>query len=119
MDLMCLCYIFEFLPCFLCVPRFFQLAKIALTVLVTFALCWMPFLSDPKQSLQVLNRLFPIGRGLFEVIPLLCMHHHKASMGKLCEVHLNRSPFIDSIFEYLTLGENLFSTRHWSQKLSL
>ncbi|KAK7144787.1 hypothetical protein R3I94_011016 [Phoxinus phoxinus] len=44
----------------------FLLAKIALTVLVTFALCWMPFLSDPKQSLQVLHRLFPVGRGLFE-----------------------------------------------------
>uniref|UniRef100_A0A671SKZ3 Alpha-1,3-glucosyltransferase n=1 Tax=Sinocyclocheilus anshuiensis TaxID=1608454 RepID=A0A671SKZ3_9TELE len=45
---------------------FFHLAKISLTVLVTFALCWMPFLSDPKQRLQVLHRLFPIGRGLFE-----------------------------------------------------
>uniref|UniRef100_A0A8C1TRN3 Alpha-1,3-glucosyltransferase n=1 Tax=Cyprinus carpio TaxID=7962 RepID=A0A8C1TRN3_CYPCA len=45
---------------------FFQLAKISLTVLVTFALCWMPFLSDPKQPLQVLHRLFPFGRGLFE-----------------------------------------------------
>uniref|UniRef100_A0A8C1JG80 Alpha-1,3-glucosyltransferase n=1 Tax=Cyprinus carpio TaxID=7962 RepID=A0A8C1JG80_CYPCA len=47
---------------------FFQLAKISLTVLVTFALCWMPFLSDPKQPLQVLHRLFPFGRVL-----LLCL----------------------------------------------
>ncbi|RXN35569.1 dolichyl pyrophosphate Man9 c2 alpha-1,3-glucosyltransferase [Labeo rohita] len=46
--------------------RFFNLAKISLTVLVTFALCWMPFLSDPKQPLQVLHRLFPVDRGLFE-----------------------------------------------------
>ncbi|XP_051752270.1 dolichyl pyrophosphate Man9GlcNAc2 alpha-1,3-glucosyltransferase [Ctenopharyngodon idella] len=44
----------------------FLLAKISLTVLVTFAFCWMPFLSDPKQPLQVLDRLFPVGRGLFE-----------------------------------------------------
>uniref|UniRef100_A0A8C2KTZ0 Alpha-1,3-glucosyltransferase n=1 Tax=Cyprinus carpio TaxID=7962 RepID=A0A8C2KTZ0_CYPCA len=51
---------------------FFQLAKISLTVLVTFALCWMPFLSDPKQPLQVLHRLFPFGRGLFEIC--LSMH---------------------------------------------
>uniref|UniRef100_A0A8C1EKF7 Alpha-1,3-glucosyltransferase n=1 Tax=Cyprinus carpio carpio TaxID=630221 RepID=A0A8C1EKF7_CYPCA len=50
---------------------FFQLAKISLTVLVTFALCWMPFLSDPKQPLQVLHRLFPFGRGLFEVIHIM------------------------------------------------
>uniref|UniRef100_A0A8C1IE75 Alpha-1,3-glucosyltransferase n=1 Tax=Cyprinus carpio TaxID=7962 RepID=A0A8C1IE75_CYPCA len=45
---------------------FFHLFKISMTVLVTFALCWMPFLSDPKQPLQVLHRLFPVGRGLFE-----------------------------------------------------
>uniref|UniRef100_A0A672LFW0 Alpha-1,3-glucosyltransferase n=1 Tax=Sinocyclocheilus grahami TaxID=75366 RepID=A0A672LFW0_SINGR len=45
---------------------FFHLVKISMTVLVTFALCWMPFLFDPKQPLQVLHRLFPVGRGLFE-----------------------------------------------------
>uniref|UniRef100_A0A8C2KA67 Alpha-1,3-glucosyltransferase n=1 Tax=Cyprinus carpio TaxID=7962 RepID=A0A8C2KA67_CYPCA len=45
---------------------FFHLFKISMTVLVTSALCWMPFLSDPKQPLQVLHRLFPVGRGLFE-----------------------------------------------------
>lgn len=79
-------YIVGFLQCFLCVPRLFLLAKISLTVLVTFALCWMPFLSDPKQPLQVLNRLFPVDRGLFEVIHL---HHHKTSIVKLRQVHLN------------------------------
>uniref|UniRef100_A0A674DEI8 Alpha-1,3-glucosyltransferase n=1 Tax=Salmo trutta TaxID=8032 RepID=A0A674DEI8_SALTR len=45
----------------------FLLVKIAVTVLVTFALCWLPFLSDPGQVLQVVHRLFPVGRGLFEV----------------------------------------------------
>ncbi|XP_051997039.1 dolichyl pyrophosphate Man9GlcNAc2 alpha-1,3-glucosyltransferase [Xyrauchen texanus] len=44
----------------------FLLAKISLTVIATFALCWLPFLSDPHQLLQVLHRLFPIYRGLFE-----------------------------------------------------
>ncbi|XP_029489107.2 dolichyl pyrophosphate Man9GlcNAc2 alpha-1,3-glucosyltransferase [Oncorhynchus nerka] len=44
----------------------FLLVKIAVTVLVTFALCWLPFLSDPGQILQVVHRLFPVGRGLFE-----------------------------------------------------
>uniref|UniRef100_A0A3P9AJP2 Alpha-1,3-glucosyltransferase n=1 Tax=Esox lucius TaxID=8010 RepID=A0A3P9AJP2_ESOLU len=39
---------------------------IAVTVLVTFTLCWLPFLTDPGQVLQVLHRLFPVGRGLFE-----------------------------------------------------
>uniref|UniRef100_A0AAR2LJQ3 Alpha-1,3-glucosyltransferase n=1 Tax=Pygocentrus nattereri TaxID=42514 RepID=A0AAR2LJQ3_PYGNA len=46
------------------------LVKISLTVLVTFAFCWWPFLSDPQQILQVLHRLFPVDRGLFEVCPL-------------------------------------------------
>ncbi|XP_077463776.1 dolichyl pyrophosphate Man9GlcNAc2 alpha-1,3-glucosyltransferase [Stigmatopora argus] len=42
------------------------LLKVAATVLVTFALCWLPFLSDPAQTLQVLRRIFPVARGLFE-----------------------------------------------------
>ncbi|XP_064187996.1 dolichyl pyrophosphate Man9GlcNAc2 alpha-1,3-glucosyltransferase [Anguilla rostrata] len=42
------------------------LLKISMTVVATFAVCWLPFLSDPQQSLQVVRRLFPVGRGLFE-----------------------------------------------------
>ncbi|TKS74258.1 Dolichyl pyrophosphate [Collichthys lucidus] len=45
---------------------FFLLVRIAATVLVTFALCWLPFLSDPSQALQVVRRIFPVARGLFE-----------------------------------------------------
>ncbi|KAJ7986298.1 hypothetical protein DPEC_G00338480 [Dallia pectoralis] len=44
----------------------FLLVKIGVTVLVTFALCWFPFLADPGQTAQVLHRLFPVARGLFE-----------------------------------------------------
>uniref|UniRef100_A0AAQ6IVH6 Alpha-1,3-glucosyltransferase n=1 Tax=Anabas testudineus TaxID=64144 RepID=A0AAQ6IVH6_ANATE len=44
----------------------FLLVRIAVTVLVTFALCWLPFLSDPDQALQVVRRIFPVARGLFE-----------------------------------------------------
>ncbi|XP_030647303.1 dolichyl pyrophosphate Man9GlcNAc2 alpha-1,3-glucosyltransferase isoform X2 [Chanos chanos] len=44
----------------------FLLLKLSVTVLLTFALCWLPFLSDPGQVLQVLCRVFPVGRGLFE-----------------------------------------------------
>nr|XP_019954035.1 PREDICTED: dolichyl pyrophosphate Man9GlcNAc2 alpha-1,3-glucosyltransferase [Paralichthys olivaceus] len=42
------------------------LVRIAVTVLVSFALCWLPFLSDPDQALQVVRRIFPVARGLFE-----------------------------------------------------
>ncbi|KAK6484438.1 dolichyl pyrophosphate Man9GlcNAc2 alpha-1,3-glucosyltransferase [Huso huso] len=43
-----------------------HLLKIAGTVAASFALCWLPFLADPAQALQVLRRLFPVDRGLFE-----------------------------------------------------
>ncbi|KAM4022826.1 dolichyl pyrophosphate Man9GlcNAc2 alpha-1,3-glucosyltransferase isoform 1-T1 [Anomaloglossus baeobatrachus] len=42
------------------------LLKIGLTVIAAFSLCWIPFLTDIEQILQVLRRLFPVGRGLFE-----------------------------------------------------
>lgn len=45
---------------------FFRLAKIGVIVLLTFALCWAPFLSNKDSALQVLARLFPFNRGLYE-----------------------------------------------------
>ncbi|NXW77548.1 ALG6 glucosyltransferase, partial [Hirundo rustica] len=42
------------------------LAKLAGTVLLSFAACWLPFGADVEQIMQVLRRLFPIDRGLFE-----------------------------------------------------
>uniref|UniRef100_G3NV34 Alpha-1,3-glucosyltransferase n=1 Tax=Gasterosteus aculeatus aculeatus TaxID=481459 RepID=G3NV34_GASAC len=44
----------------------FLLVRIASTVLGTFALCWLPFLSDPDHAMQVVRRIFPVARGLFE-----------------------------------------------------
>lgn len=43
-----------------------KLASIALVVLSTFALVWLPFAFDPIQLKQVLHRLFPLARGVFE-----------------------------------------------------
>ncbi|NXP46494.1 ALG6 glucosyltransferase, partial [Heliornis fulica] len=40
------------------------LTKIAGTVVVSFAVCWLPFCTDMGQIMQVLRRLFPIDRGL-------------------------------------------------------
>ncbi|OPJ76971.1 dolichyl pyrophosphate Man9GlcNAc2 alpha-1,3-glucosyltransferase [Patagioenas fasciata monilis] len=42
------------------------LIKITGTVVVSFAVCWLPFCTDMEQIMQVLRRLFPIDRGLFE-----------------------------------------------------
>ncbi|XP_056671008.1 dolichyl pyrophosphate Man9GlcNAc2 alpha-1,3-glucosyltransferase [Monodelphis domestica] len=42
------------------------LLKLGLTVAAAFALCWLPFLTDVERAGQVLRRLFPVDRGLFE-----------------------------------------------------
>ena len=43
-----------------------KLGGIASVVLITFIAIWWPFLSDTEQTLQVLRRIFPIARGVFE-----------------------------------------------------
>ncbi|XP_045148133.1 dolichyl pyrophosphate Man9GlcNAc2 alpha-1,3-glucosyltransferase [Echinops telfairi] len=45
---------------------FVLLMKLACTVVASFFLCWLPFLTEREQTLQVLRRLFPVDRGLFE-----------------------------------------------------
>lgn len=40
--------------------------RIACTVLASFLLCWLPFLTEREHALQVVRRLFPVDRGLFE-----------------------------------------------------
>ncbi|KFP49574.1 Dolichyl pyrophosphate Man9GlcNAc2 alpha-1,3-glucosyltransferase [Cathartes aura] len=42
------------------------LTKIAGTVVVSFAVCWLPFCTDMEQIMQVLRRLFPIDRGFLD-----------------------------------------------------
>ncbi|XP_063357316.1 dolichyl pyrophosphate Man9GlcNAc2 alpha-1,3-glucosyltransferase isoform X1 [Pelmatolapia mariae] len=44
----------------------FLLVRVGVTVLATFALCWLPFLAEPSQAMQVVRRIFPVARGLFE-----------------------------------------------------
>ncbi|ELT91799.1 hypothetical protein CAPTEDRAFT_169550 [Capitella teleta] len=46
--------------------RFLKLFKIGSVVIVSFVLCWFPFLWDRNDFLQVLHRLFPFARGLYE-----------------------------------------------------
>ncbi|KAM9976392.1 hypothetical protein ACTFIR_010233 [Dictyostelium discoideum] len=43
----------------------FKILKIGIVVIFTFILCWIPFLSI-EQASQVLFRLFPFARGLYE-----------------------------------------------------
>lgn len=43
-----------------------KLAKIGMAVIVTFALVWGPFLTDLSVTTAVVDRLFPLSRGVFE-----------------------------------------------------
>lgn len=46
---------------------FVHIIKIGLVVIFTFILCWAPFLfSGTETTLQVLQRIFPFNRGLYE-----------------------------------------------------
>lgn len=71
--------LYHALPFFLyllsqCIPKpgqtsftgFYKLLKLGITVIFTFAIIWLPFLFDINDTVQVLNRLFPVSRGLFE-----------------------------------------------------
>lgn len=71
--------LYHALPFFLyllstCVPKpgysaysgLLKLAEIGVTVIVTFLLIWIPFLRNLENTLQVLRRLFPVDRGVFE-----------------------------------------------------
>uniref|UniRef100_A0A8C7AU99 Alpha-1,3-glucosyltransferase n=1 Tax=Neovison vison TaxID=452646 RepID=A0A8C7AU99_NEOVI len=46
--------------------QFVLLIKLSCTVVASFILCWLPFFTEREQTLQVLRRLFPVDRGLFE-----------------------------------------------------
>ena len=45
-----------------------RLFTLSIIVLLSFSICWLPYLNSLTQILQVLHRLFPFNRGLFEVL---------------------------------------------------
>lgn len=47
--------------------RMWRLLCLSVVVLVAFTICWLPFLSNKELLIQVIHRLFPFARGLFEV----------------------------------------------------
>jgi alpha-1,3-glucosyltransferase len=78
---------------------------IGITVIASFAIIWLPFLSS-KQFPQVVKRIFPVGRGLFEdkVANIWC------SLSLVYKVHRNFST--DSIIKLsalLTLASSSLS----------
>eukprot|EP00051_Salpingoeca_urceolata_P006073 m.80799 g.80799 ORF g.80799 m.80799 type:complete len:650 (+) comp14672_c0_seq5:1267-3216(+) len=60
-------YFFYLLGKSLASPRpLVTVAAIGVVVIATFAVCWLPFLTSVDHVLQILHRLFPFSRGLFE-----------------------------------------------------
>ena len=59
---------------FLCTDnccRSVKLMLLGMLVIIVFALCWLPFVNNLDSVRSVLIRLFPFGRGLYEVgLPL-------------------------------------------------
>jgi alpha-1,3-glucosyltransferase len=43
-----------------------KLSGIVASVLLTFCIVWLPFLTSVENTLQVLHRVFPVARGLYE-----------------------------------------------------
>lgn len=43
-----------------------RILMIGVAVILTFAICWFPFLFSKQDILQVLKRIFPVHRGLYE-----------------------------------------------------
>ena len=48
------------------VGKLVALVKLGLTVILTFTLTWIPCLKTPSDLIMVLQRIFPVKRGLFE-----------------------------------------------------
>ncbi|XP_028404504.1 dolichyl pyrophosphate Man9GlcNAc2 alpha-1,3-glucosyltransferase-like [Dendronephthya gigantea] len=48
------------------VDAIFKVFCLGITVIGTFVLCWLPFLRSFSLAVQVLHRLFPFARGLYE-----------------------------------------------------
>ena len=59
------------------VVRLWQLLSLSVVVLATFTVCWFPFLSSRDLSFQVIHRMFPFARGLFEVCEFSCCNDSK------------------------------------------
>lgn len=47
--------------------KFKKLSTIGIAVILTFALIWLPFLIKLESAIDVIKRLFPFNRGIFEV----------------------------------------------------
>ncbi|XP_065899905.1 dolichyl pyrophosphate Man9GlcNAc2 alpha-1,3-glucosyltransferase-like [Dysidea avara] len=49
-----------------CPNRMIKIVKLGTMVIGIFIVCWLPYLSSQADVLQVLHRLFPFSRGLYE-----------------------------------------------------
>ncbi|XP_075220797.1 ALG6 alpha-1,3-glucosyltransferase garnysstan [Lycorma delicatula] len=92
-------------------PAFKLLFNISLSVILSFFIIWLPFIFDVNQISQVIQRLFPLSRGVFEdkVANFWCCFNvfykirlfvNNDTMAKIC--------LIDTLFSVLPSSVDLF-----------
>ncbi|KAI9344927.1 glycosyl transferase [Obelidium mucronatum] len=93
------------------VAGFIKLAQIGATVILTFGLLFAPFLSSTSNLLQVIHRIFPVDRGLYEdkVANFWCAISVLVKVKKLFPVEtLVRFSIIATLIGVLPTSINLF-----------
>ncbi|KAJ3059262.1 Glucosyltransferase-like protein, partial [Rhizoclosmatium hyalinum] len=88
-----------------------QLALIGVTVIVTFGTLFAPFLTSLEDFLQVIHRIFPVGRGLYEdkVANFWCAISVFVKVKKLFPVEtLVRISIVATLLAVLPTSINLF-----------
>lgn len=99
-----------------------RLICISLTVVLVFWLVWFPFLKSREITLQVLHRLFPLARGIFEdkvsnvwcavnIFYKLNRSFSQIQMAKICIacVFLFSIPSLFNLFKYPTMNKFILS----------
>lgn len=56
--------------------KLLKLKNVGSGVLIVFFACWFPFLVRPESCNDVVSRLFPFNRGLFEVSTIAMANKH-------------------------------------------
>lgn len=99
-----------------------RLFSISLTVVVIFWVIWFPFLKSSQLTFQVIHRLFPLSRGIFEdkvsniwcVINIFYKLHKSFSqtqMAKICTIFvlLFSVPSLLNLFKHPTINKFILS----------
>nr|XP_022905027.1 dolichyl pyrophosphate Man9GlcNAc2 alpha-1,3-glucosyltransferase [Onthophagus taurus] len=88
----------------------FNLIKIAIAVVLTFVLVWFPFIFSLNDLFQVIHRLFPLARGVFEdkVSNFWCFLNIFYKLKRFCQAEMVRICTITTLIAVLPSSIDLF-----------